>query len=108
MFDVIHIFSKEYGWSKRQILEEIYYDEIDFYLKRIRKDTANDRLTDLAIAHNPKAKDPKKLISYFQKTIRDVDGKGYLMKERMTKQDERELKELARRMRANAQKRRRA
>lgn len=77
-------------------------------MKRIRKDQANERLTDLAIAHNPNAKDPKKLITHFQKTVRDVDGKGYLTKERMTKQDEIQLKELARRMKANARNRRRA
>jgi hypothetical protein len=107
LFDIIHLLAKEYGWSKRQILEEMYYDEIDFYVKRIRRDNASERLTDLAIAHNPKAKDPNKLVMSFKKQLQEIEGKAYLHKDRMTKQDEMRLKELARQMKANAEKRRR-
>lgn len=96
------MFAVEYGWSKRQVLEELYFDEIEFYSKRIKKHNANDRLTDLAIEHNPNTNDPKKLVSQFQKMLKDVEGKGYLEKENMTKQDENALKELARQMKANA------
>lgn len=106
MFDVIHLFAVEYGWSKRQILEEVYFDEIDFYAQRIKKQNANERLTDLAIEHNPNTKDPKKLVSQFQNMLQEGGEKGYLEKENMTKQDENALKELARKMKSNASKRR--
>jgi hypothetical protein len=106
LFDVIHLLAKEYGWSKRTILEEMYYDEIELYIKRIRRDQANERLTDLAIAHNPKAKDPNKLVNSFKKQLQEIEGKAYLHKDRMTKQDEANLREIARRMKANAEKRR--
>lgn len=85
----------------------MYYDEIEFYIKRIRRDQVNERLTDLAIAHNPNAKDPNKLVNSFKKSLQEIDGKAYLNKERMTKQDEMNLREIARRMKANAAKRRR-
>lgn len=97
--------AKEYGWSKRQILEEVYFDEIDFYMKRIKKDKLNDRMTELAIAHNPNAKDPNKLITTFKNALREVEGKSYLTKERMTKQDEQNLKEIARQMLRNRKRR---
>lgn len=85
----------------------MYVDEVEFYVKRIRKDQANERLTDLAIAHNPKAKDPNKLVNSFKKQLQEIEGKAYLSKERMTKQDEANLRDIARRMKANAAKRRR-
>ncbi|MDC3413958.1 hypothetical protein [Terrihalobacillus insolitus] len=107
MFDVVHSLAKEYGWSKKQILEEVYVDEIEYYLKRIRKDQANDRLTELAIVHNPNAKDPNKLIASFKKALQELEGKAYLAKDKMTKEDEQNLREIARRMKANAEKRRR-
>lgn len=84
----------------------MYYDEIEFYVKRIRKDQAADRLTDLAIVQNPNTKDPNKLVNSFKKQLQEIDGKAYLQKERMTKEDEMKLKEIARRMKANAEKRR--
>jgi len=84
----------------------VYFDEVEYYLKRIRKDELNDRLTELAIAHNPNAKDPNKLVNSFKNALKEVEGKSYLTKERMTKEDERRLREIARRMRENTRKRR--
>lgn len=98
--------ASEYGWSKRQILEEVFFDEIEFYVSRIRKTQVSDRLMDTAIANNTRSKDPNKLIQEYRKQLQAIDGKSYLQKERMTKEDERQLKELARRMKANAEKRR--
>lgn len=98
--------ASEYGWSKCQILEEVFFDEIEFYVSRIRKTQVSDRLMDTAIANNTRSKDPNKLIQEYRKQLQAIDGKSYLQKERMTKEDERQLKELARRMKANAEKRR--
>lgn len=79
---------------------------MEFYLKRIRRDQLNDRMIELAIVHNPNAKDPNKLVYTFKNALNELDGKSYLYKERMTKDDERKLKELARLMKRNAMKRR--
>lgn len=106
MFDIVHALAKEYGWSKNVILEEMYYDELEFYLKRIRRDQVNERLTDLAIIHNPKSENPNKLVLSFRKALEEIEGKAYLNKERMTKEDENNLREIARRMRSNAEMRR--
>ncbi len=64
-------------------------------------------MTDLAIIHNPNAKDPNKLINSLRRQLHELDGKSYLFKERMTKADERKLRELARQMKENVKKRRR-
>lgn len=106
MFDIIHLLASEYGWSKRQILEDVYYDEVQFYIKRIRTNQITERLTETAIANNSRAKDPNKLVKSFQKSLQELNGKDFIAKERMTKEDERQLKELARRMKANAEQRR--
>lgn len=97
--------AKEYGWTKNEILSEMYPDEVEFYVKRIRKDEANDRLTDLAIAHNPNSQNPNKLIEKFKKSIREVDGKDYITKDKMNEEDENQLKEIAHQMKTNAAKR---
>jgi len=106
LVDIIHLLATEYGWSKRQILDEVYFDELDLYATRIRKNQISERLTETAIANNTRAKDPNKLVKSFEKKLQELNGKDYLAKDRMTKEDERKLKELARRMKANAEKRR--
>ncbi|WP_163530895.1 hypothetical protein [Halobacillus ihumii] len=62
-------------------------------------------MTELAIAQNPHTQDPNKLATKFKKQLQDVDGKSYLGKEKMTKEDENDLKAIARKMRENSQKR---
>lgn len=84
----------------------MYFDEIEFYVKRIQKEKASERLTDLAIAHNPNSKDPNKLVASFKKQLQQYEEKSFMTKERMTKEDERKLRELARTMKRNAEARR--
>lgn len=100
------MFAIEYGWSKRQILEEVYIEEVEYFSKRIKRERASQRMVDLAIEHNPHTQDPNNLIQSFKNQLNEIDGKSYLQKEQMTKEDERQLKEVARRMKANAQTRR--
>lgn len=100
------MFAKEYGWSKRQILEEVYIEEVEFFTKRIKRERASQRMVDLAIEHNPHTQDPNNLVQSFKNQLNEIDGKSYLQKEQMTKEDERQLKEVARRMQANSKKRR--
>lgn len=74
-------------------------------MKRIRKDRVSDRLTELAMLHNPQSQKPKELFKSFQAQLQTLDGKGYLGKERMSPQDERKLREIAELMKSNAAKR---
>ena len=75
-------------------------------MKRIRKDRVSDRLTELAMLHNPQSQKPKELFKTLQNQLQTIDGKGYLGKEKMTPQDERKLREIAELMKSNAIKRR--
>jgi hypothetical protein len=100
------LFAKEYGWSKNQTLDEIYPDELSFYFKRIQKDRINDRLTELAIIHNPHTKEPNTLINNYRKAQAQLDGRSYLHKERMDNSDVQQFKNIQRLMRTNAEKRR--
>lgn len=79
---------------------------MEYYLKRIRRDEIDKRLTDLAIVHNPNAKDPKKLFRMLQNALHEIEGKAYLFKKRMTGEDEQKLRRIAQLMKENAAKRR--
>lgn len=88
-------------------MEEVYFEEVEYYLKRIKRDSLQERLADLAVVHNPNAKDPNKLVNNLRRQLQELEGKAYLFKERMSAQDERQLREIARQMKENAAKRRR-
>jgi hypothetical protein len=100
------LFAKEYGWSKNQTLYEVYPDELTFYFKRIQKDRIDERLTELAIIHNPHTKEPNKLINNWKKAKAQLDGRSYLQKEKMDAKDIKQFKDMQRLMRTNAEKRR--
>lgn len=102
LFDAVHALSSAYGWTKQEILATVYPDEIEYYMKRIRKEKVNDRLSMLALIHNPHVQDPKKLILELQKMAMDDDGK-YYDKQRMEPEDMRQMDEIKRLMQANAE-----
>lgn len=103
MYDVIHALSSCYGWSKKQILEDVYPDDIEPYLGRIRKGEASKNLTLLAIAHNPKVNDPQKLISQFESQISGTD-EAYYTKETMDEEAENQMNNVRKVMKENAEK----
>jgi hypothetical protein len=53
----------EYGWAKREILEDVYFDELYYLLRKINKRKLQDYKMRLAIAENPHKKDNKALWS---------------------------------------------
>lgn len=65
MQDAIHRVAKEYGWSKSQLLDEVYPEELPMLLKRIEQDQRlelasriDDLLMQLRIAVAPHLKNP--------------------------------------------------
>ncbi|GEK57126.1 hypothetical protein CHL76_02225 [Marinococcus halophilus] len=97
--------ASNYGWSKSEVLNELYPDEINFYVTRVQRDRTNERITELAITQNPHTKDPSKLQKQFEKDLQKSEGRSYIDKEKMSKEDEKQLKAIAREMRENAEKR---
>jgi len=78
---------------------------LGFYFKRINKDQISDRLTELAIIHNPHTDEPNKLINMLKQQQAQLDGRSYLQKERMDEQDVRNFRQVQRLMASNAEKR---
>ncbi|SCY88519.1 hypothetical protein [Alkaliphilus peptidifermentans] len=103
LYDVIHCLASAYGWDKKIILEQIYPNEIEPLLKRIRRDEVNKNLTQLAIVHNPKSKNPKKLVLQLEKQLKQMDGHYYEIKE-MDAENENKLIAIKEMMKENANK----
>lgn len=53
--------ASEYGWSKQDILYDVYFDELAELVKKINKRKVNEYKMQLAIAHNPHVKNYKEL-----------------------------------------------
>ncbi len=53
--------ASEYGWAKRDILEDTYLDELFMLIKEINKRKLVDWKMQLAIVQNPYTKKPKEL-----------------------------------------------
>jgi hypothetical protein len=53
--------ASEYGWSKDDIYNHVYVDELMSLIPVIKNRKMDDYRMRLAIAQNPHAKDPKKL-----------------------------------------------
>jgi hypothetical protein len=53
--------ASEYGWSKRDILENVYFDELVKLIKVIRKRKNEENKTWLALIQNPHTKKPEEL-----------------------------------------------
>lgn len=94
LYEIIHRLATHYGWSKREILEEVYPDEVHYYLQHIQRDDVHERLMQLSVAHNPHSKDPNHLVSVLNQQLEQREDKGYLYQERMSRDDEQALKEL--------------
>lgn len=53
--------ASEYGWSKQDIYEDVYFDELYYLVKRIEKRQMAQYRMQLAIVQNPHIKEPEKL-----------------------------------------------
>lgn len=59
----------EYGWSKKEILEETYFDEYVDLCIEIAERRRHNYLLYIAIISNPHVKDPQRLIHLLSKNL---------------------------------------
>ena len=55
------LLASEYGWAKREILEDTYIDELILLQKKIKQRNISEIKTQLIIAQNPHVKNPKEI-----------------------------------------------
>lgn len=53
------LLASEYGWAKREILNEVYIDELVDLIKWINRRKLQDIKLQMSIIQNPHVKDPK-------------------------------------------------
>lgn len=70
--------ASEYGWSKRDILEDVYWDELPILVKQINKRGISNLRRDITVAGSPHAKNPKELWDDLDRKERELDGLSYL------------------------------
>lgn len=59
----------ELGWTRTEIYNDLYFDEIEDLLNLIKVRKAENYLNLLAIAHNPNTKNPQRLFNNYQQMI---------------------------------------
>lgn len=68
--------ASEYGWAKRDILEQTYIDELILLVRAIKIRKISDYQMQLAIAQNPHVKNPKELWQILEQgTRKPIDEK---------------------------------
>jgi len=72
----VDILGSEYGWSKKQILEETYFDEYIEYCFAIKKRLFSHYQILLAISHNPHVEEPSKLQEAFRERVDGISSYG--------------------------------
>jgi len=80
--------ASEYGWSKREILEEIYIDELMCLTDVIKSRKSSEYKMQLAIVSNPHTKKPRELWDALNETTRKP------LDEKLDKQGMMDLKRL--------------
>jgi len=55
------LLGSEYGWSKHDILCDVYFDELYWLTRQIERRKLTEYRMQLAIVQNPHVKDPKEL-----------------------------------------------
>lgn len=70
--------ASNYGWAKRDILENVYLDELFVFARLINRRIINEQKMALAIATNPHTKHPKKLWDTIAQQERQNEGRDYL------------------------------
>jgi hypothetical protein len=68
----------EYGWAKRDILEQVYLDELFIFARIINRRKISEYKMQLAIATNPNTKDPKALWEMLDNQEKQNEGKDYI------------------------------
>lgn len=68
----------EYGWAKKEILENVYLDELVVLTKLINTRKIQAYKTQLAIAQNPHVKNPRELWDLLDRQERQIDGRSII------------------------------
>jgi len=67
------LLASEYGWSKHDILCDVYFDELYWLTRQIEKRKVTEYRMQLAIVQNPHVKEPKELWKVLNKNDVIVD-----------------------------------
>ena len=78
--EIVHYLAFNYHWSKRDILETVYINEVEFYMKQIQKEKLNNWLMDAQVALSPQSKKPMVLINDIKKQIKRLEDKKNVKK----------------------------
>lgn len=70
---LIDALAHHYGWSKHQILNEVYFDEAIDYIDLIKRRGIINNLTQLAIVSNPHTRQPKELYETLRLELRKLE-----------------------------------
>lgn len=73
MFWAVDILAHEYGWSKNEILNNVYLDELFELVKKINKRKLSEYQIQLAIVQNPFVKNPKELWETIKREATNYD-----------------------------------
>lgn len=84
----------EYGWSKHDILCDVYFDELYWLTRQVERRKLTEYRMQLAIVQNPHVKDPKEL----WRVLNSQESAPVLRPEKM---DEGSFELLKMRLRAN-------
>lgn len=67
-----------YGWSKRQILDEVFLDEALDYISSIQRRKISDYLMSAYIAANPHSKKPGALFGELKGELRKLENQDIM------------------------------
>jgi hypothetical protein len=63
-----------YGWSPKQVKEQVYPKDVEVYLRVGRYKKLEEQMMNLVIAHNPHTKEPKALFKELQAELTKLRG----------------------------------
>ena len=81
MWWAVDLLASNYGWSKQDILNDVYLDELYYLSKLINQRKITDYKMQLAIVTNPHIKDPKTLWRLLEEQEKQLIGADYIDEE---------------------------
>jgi hypothetical protein len=78
LYSCVHLLAYHYHWSKTEILENVYPDEIEDFRKNIVQSLVTNWRMQAFIAHNPHANDSKMLFNELDRMERGTTGHDYI------------------------------
>jgi hypothetical protein len=78
LYWAIDLLASAYGWAKKDILENVYLDELFIFTRLINQRKISEYKMQLAIVTNPHIKNPGRLWAVLDAQENDNNGKEYL------------------------------